>query len=88
MTTLVLILEAAVDDHDVVKAVIELPVKKLKQSVFTDARQIVRLILRDEVRQLGGRRTVHITDGREGCICGYLGLFVGNNICGVLKHAQ
>lgn len=88
VAALILILEAAVNDHDVVEAVIELPVKKFKQSVLANARQSVRLILTDEVRKLGGGRTVHVGDRLEGCICRYLGLFFGNHICRVLKHTQ
>ena len=84
----ILVLETAVDDHDVVEAVIELPTKKLEQSALVDARQSVRLILGGEVRKLQGRRTFDVTDGLEGCICRYLGLFFGNHICRVLKHTQ
>lgn len=88
VATLILVLKAAVNNHDIVEAVIELPIKKFKQSVLADARQSVRLILGDEVRKLGGWRTFHVADGLEGCICWYLGLFFGNHIRWVLKHTQ
>lgn len=88
VTTLILILEAAVDDENVVELVIELAVHEFQKSALVDARQRVRAILRDEVRQLHAGRARNVTDGLDGCICRYLGLFIGNNICWVLKHTQ
>lgn len=85
---LVLVLEAAIDDHDVVKAVVELSVQKFEEGALVDARHFVRLILGDEVRKLQSGRTFEVTDGLKGCICRYLCLLFGHHIRRVLKHTQ
>lgn len=88
VTALILVLETAIYNHDTVETVIELPIQKLDECALVDARQVVRLFLGDEVRKLKAWRTFHVTDGLEGCICRYLGLFFGDHITRVLKHAQ
>lgn len=88
VTAFVFILETAVDDHDVVETVIELPIQKLDECALVDARQVVRLFLGDKVRKLEAGRTFDVADGLKGCICRYLGLFFDDHIRRVLKHAQ
>lgn len=88
MAALILVLESAIDNHDMVEPVIELPIQKLDECALVDARQVVRLFLGDEVRKLKAWRTFHVTDRLDGCICRYLGLFFGDHISRVLKHTQ
>lgn len=52
VATFVLVLEATVDDHDVLKIVIVFAIHEFQKNALIDARQCVSLILRYEMRKL------------------------------------
>lgn len=85
---LVLILEAAVDDHDVIETIIVLAIQELHEDTLVDARQCIGLVLRKGVRELQARGSFNVGDRRKWCICSIVSLFIDNNILRVLKHAQ
>lgn len=85
---LVLILESAVDDHDVIETIIVLAIQELHEDTLIDARQCIGLVLRKGVRELQARGSFNVGDRRKWCICSIVSLFIDNNILRVLKHAQ
>lgn len=62
VTPLVLVLEPAVDHHDVVEPVVVLAVHHLHQGTLADPRERIGLILRDDMWQLLARGTIDIAD--------------------------
>jgi len=66
VATIILILEAAINNHYIVELATELAFEKVQEGVFGDARQAVRPILRCEVRKLGLRSGFYVTDGLKG----------------------
>lgn len=50
VATLILVLEAAVDDHDIIKSVVIFAIHEVYKDAFINTRQVISLILRYKVR--------------------------------------
>lgn len=89
VATVILILEAAVNDHFVVKFVVELAVENVKHGVFGDARNGVSGVIGEKVRHNGFISFLDIHDRLERRWDRVESRGLGiHDIIGVLKHAQ
>lgn len=89
VATVVLVLETAVNDQDLVVVRVVVAIEDVDKSVLLDAGEAVRFFLVEEVRKLGFVGLVEIhRDGRRRVDVRVVVLLAIDDIVGVLEHAK
>lgn len=89
VATVVLVLEAAVNDQDLVVVRVVVAIENADEGVLLDTRKAIRFFLVDEVRELGLVWLVEVhRDGRRRVDVRVIVLLAIDDIVGVLKHAK
>lgn len=88
VSSLILVLKAAIDNQNVVELFVEFPIHELQENGFVDTGQRVSLVLMDDMREVEARGSFDVANRLKWCICSKVGLFFDNNILWMLKHTQ
>lgn len=87
MTTVVLVLKSAIDDHDLVVVGIVLSLQDVDHGILMDAGKAVWFAFRDEVRKLLLVRLINVHNGSEAWWWFVVWAVLLHHIARMLEHA-